>query len=402
MDTLSKRFKYLALLNFIISFSSLMIEQAAVLTLLTRWGAAYQGIVLVAASAPFIALAGIIGRLCDKYARSGIITCSRALELVAGGLLIFFSFDNLWVLIAVLAIKATANASFEVAKYGFIAETVPSEKLNKANGWIVPGMHVGAILGFICSSFLMAYDPYVVVTVYMVCISLSNILAALIDKTAPSRPKLSPWAWPIDRVGVRTMFENRSLWHAVLASVGFYFALNFWFPNGLNAICIQQYGTDEAYIATVGLSIAFALVLGSLAMLLPTDTVAYTTMRLGLMGAIFCLGTIVALPNETGVAAAGTAFFGLVAFFGTAFMVTNDAAIQYYLPFFFKGRVSGVITFSTHCLVLISGVTYSLTAMLLEHFQLRPSYCLLVPMAVMVLILPLLYKPNVSNAKSDR
>ena len=131
----------------------------------------------------YVFLAPLMGPLADAFPKAKLMACMNALKVV-GVAFIFTSFHPM----LAFAIAGMAASAYAPAKYGLVTETVPPEKLVKANGWLEVTVVMAVILGTACGGLLVASKSFV----WMSALNLSFIeLLGLSLETQYASPLLS-------------------------------------------------------------------------------------------------------------------------------------------------------------------------------------------------------------------
>jgi MFS family permease len=131
----------------------------------------------------YVFLAPLMGPLADAFPKAKLMACMNALKVV-GVAFIFTSFHPM----LAFAIAGMAASAYAPAKYGLVTETVPPEKLVKANGWLEVTVVMAVILGTACGGLLVASKSFA----WMSALNLSFIeLLGLSLETQYASPLLS-------------------------------------------------------------------------------------------------------------------------------------------------------------------------------------------------------------------
>jgi len=131
----------------------------------------------------YVFLAPLMGPLADAFPKAKLMAFMNALKVV-GVAFIFTSFHPM----LAFAIAGMAASAYAPAKYGLVTETVPPEKLVKANGWLEVTVVMAVILGTACGGLLVASKSFV----WMSALNLSFIeLLGLSLETQYAGPLLS-------------------------------------------------------------------------------------------------------------------------------------------------------------------------------------------------------------------
>ena len=104
----------------------------------------------------YVFLAPLMGPLADAFSKAKLMACMNALKVVG----VAFIFTNFHPVLA-FGIAGMAASAYAPAKYGLVTETVPAEKLVKANGWLEVTVVMAVILGTACGGLLVASKSYV-------------------------------------------------------------------------------------------------------------------------------------------------------------------------------------------------------------------------------------------------
>ena len=131
----------------------------------------------------YVFLAPLMGPLADAFSKAKLMACMNVLKVVGVG----FIFTSLHPMLA-FAIAGIAASAYAPAKYGLVTETVPAEKLVKANGWLEVTVVMSVILGTACGGLLVASKSFA----WMSTLNLSFIeLLGLSLETQYAGPLLS-------------------------------------------------------------------------------------------------------------------------------------------------------------------------------------------------------------------
>lgn len=103
----------------------------------------------------YVFLAPVMGPLADAYSKAKLMAYMNALKVL--GVAFIFSPFHPMVAFAIVGIAASAYAP---AKYGLITETVPTDQLVKANGWLEVTVVMSVILGTACGGLLVAMKHF--------------------------------------------------------------------------------------------------------------------------------------------------------------------------------------------------------------------------------------------------
>jgi LPLT family lysophospholipid transporter-like MFS transporter len=99
----------------------------------------------------YVFLAPLMGPLADALPKAKLMAGMNALKVLGVG----FILSPLHPVLA-FALVGMAASAYAPAKYGLMTETVPSEQLVKANGWLEVTVVMSVILGTACGGLLVA------------------------------------------------------------------------------------------------------------------------------------------------------------------------------------------------------------------------------------------------------
>ena len=104
----------------------------------------------------YVFLAPLMGPLSDALPKAKLMAGMNALKVLGVGFLL----SPLHPVLA-FAVVGMAASAYAPAKYGLVTETVPSEQLVKANGWLEVTVVMSVILGTACGGLLVASQHFV-------------------------------------------------------------------------------------------------------------------------------------------------------------------------------------------------------------------------------------------------
>jgi acyl-[acyl-carrier-protein]-phospholipid O-acyltransferase/long-chain-fatty-acid--[acyl-carrier-protein] ligase len=124
---------------------------------------------------PFLLFSDAAGVLADKISKRTMIVRLKIVEVVlmSTGCLFFYVGSTLG-LYLVLFLMSTQSAFFGPSKYGIVPELVPTERLSKANSFIVSATFLSIIIGTILAS-LLAGGKTGFVLCGIICIAMSLV-----------------------------------------------------------------------------------------------------------------------------------------------------------------------------------------------------------------------------------
>lgn len=141
MDPLRRReFRLLFLGQSVSAFGDRLVHVALTFAVLDIGGSAGEvGLVLAAATVPFVVFLLVGGVWADRLPRQKVMLVSdgvRAVSQTSAGFLLITGGAEIWHLVVLQAIYGMAEAFFQPAQGGLVPLTVPAEELQKANALI--------------------------------------------------------------------------------------------------------------------------------------------------------------------------------------------------------------------------------------------------------------------------
>ena len=217
---------------------------------------------------PFLLLSSSAGVLADRFSKQRILRYIKAVEIVIMMLAFFaFAYQSAWAGYSLLFLLAAQSAVFGPAKYGIIAELVPTNAISKSNGLITSFTYLGIIIGTFFASFMTEitdHNFWVVIAFALVLAVVGFLSSFGVRYTPPqgSKKKFNPYF-------IRTIFSTlhsvRDERHLLLAVSGSAYFLFIGAFTQLNIIpfAMQSLKLNEVAGGYLFLSTAFGIALGS-------------------------------------------------------------------------------------------------------------------------------------------
>ncbi|MBP5671234.1 MAG: MFS transporter [Victivallales bacterium] len=178
---------------------------------------------------PYLLFSAFAGYLADRFSKRSVMIATKAAEIIimlTGGIL--FKFNAIYALLAVLFCMGAQSAFFSPAKYGFLPETLPPEKLSSGNGATQLFTFLAIILGGWAGSQLS--DTYKAsfqtAALYPIAVAIAGfIISFLITRTRPGSPHAKPTFDPISPHwrAFAEMRHNKALLFCILGNTYFWF-----------------------------------------------------------------------------------------------------------------------------------------------------------------------------------
>ncbi len=311
---------------------------------------------------PYLLFSNIAGHLADRFSKKWVMVWTKALEIAvmtAGWLLA--SRKALYGLLGILFVMGAQSAFFSPAKYGFLPETEPPERLSRANGLMQLCTFTAIILGGWLGGMLAArgngLQPAFGFT-FCIGIAVAGLLVSFaITRTPTGQPGLRyRHADPLTP-HLRTLKElahDRVLACAVAGNA------YFWFAGTVIQLVLTSFAKstlqgDEMLVGHLQAVIALGIAAGCcLAGFLSRKGIAYGfIVPAGLaLGALLIL--LAAAGTTRAVAMGLTLLVGLAAGF---FELPLSTAMQQRSPQDRRGRYLAA-TNALDCLTMLAGCLY--------------------------------------------
>ena len=155
-----REFRLLFLGQSISAFGDRLVHVALTLAVLDTGGSAADvGVVLAAATAPFVIFLLVGGVWADRLPRQKVMLASdavRAVTQISAGILLLSGGARIWHLVVLQAVYGTAEAFFQPAQTGLVPLTVPPKDLQKANALVGFTRNFTSVLGPATAGVLVA------------------------------------------------------------------------------------------------------------------------------------------------------------------------------------------------------------------------------------------------------
>ena len=217
---------------------------------------------------PFILFSSSAGVLADRFSKQRILLYIKAVEIVIMVLaFIAFAFQSAWAGYSLLFLLAAQSAVFGPAKYGIIAELVPTNAISKSNGLITSFTYLGIIIGTFFASFLTEITDhnFWIVIAFAFILAVVGFIAAFGVRYTPPQGSKKKFNHYFIRTIFKTLHSVREERHLLLAVSGSAFFLFIGAFTQLNIIpfAMQSLGLSEVAGGYLFLSTAFGIAFGS-------------------------------------------------------------------------------------------------------------------------------------------
>ena len=349
---------------------------------------------------PYLLFSNLAGYLADRFSKKWVMVWTKALEIaimLSGWLLAMRG--AAYALLGVLFVMGAQSAFFSPAKYGFLPETEPPERLSRANGLMQLCTFTAIILGGWLGGTLAAHgnslDP---AFGFLFCIGIAVVgllVSFFITRTPAGQPGLRYRPADPFTPHLRTLKElahDRTLAYAVAGNAFF------WFAGTVLQLILTTFAKgvlqgDALLVGQLQAVIALGIAVGCcLAGFLSRKGIAYGFVMPGGLA----LGTLLILLAAVGTtrpaALALTLFVGLAAGF---FELPLSTAMQQRSPQDRRGRYLAA-TNALDCLTMLAGCLYLYALPALFRCGPRLSIAVL---GALTLLVALLLKRGFTQAK---
>ena len=294
---------------------------------------------------PYLLFSFLAGHLADRHTKRTVMIWTKVAEIAIMLLGMELARRKMvYPLLAVLFCMGAQSAFFSPAKYGFLPETTPTDKLSRANGYTQLATFLAIILGGLFGGLLYSWCNGVLHRGFVVCVAvaiLGTLTSLFITRTQPGNAQLrfrpqNPIS-PHWRT-LREMSRDRLLITVVLG------ATFFWFLGSLMQLVLVRLATDTlggGGDLTGELQAAVALGIGlgcTLAGLLAKGRIPYHLVVPGAVGIAIANLLLAIFGNHLVPAILLTSLVGFAAGF---FQLPLGTAIQERSPVEKRGRYLG-------------------------------------------------------------
>jgi 1-acyl-sn-glycerol-3-phosphate acyltransferase len=313
----------------------------------TRWSAVRPELLANIAAGlfilPFVVFSGLAGQLGERFEKSRILQCVKALEIaimiVAG---IGFARRQVGLLLFALFMMGVHSTFFAPAKYGLLPEVLDAGELIGGNAMLETGTFLAILLGTLAAGVLAGHSNTTWIEASLVLVAIVGFLTSLaIPKSVAVSPgqrlDLNPWTSTLDN-----LHAARASRAVLLSVLGMSW---FWFYGALVLVQLPLYchnvlhGDESLVTITI---VAFAVGVGGGSLLcerLSGRQVEIGLVPFGSIGlTVFAVDWFFASPHVD--AAAGNAahallnLHGLLALHGGARTLFDITAIGVFGGFF--------------------------------------------------------------------
>ncbi len=349
---------------------------------------------------PYLLFSNIAGHLADRFSKKWVMVWTKALEIAvmtAGWLLA--SRRALYGLLGILFVMGAQSAFFSPAKYGFLPETEPPERLSRANGLMqlctFTAIILGGWLGGTLANHGHGLQPAFGFAFCIAIAAVGLLVSFAITRTPSGQPGLR--YRPSDPLTphLRTLKElahDKTLAFAVAGNA------YFWFAGTVIQLILTTFakGTlhgDEMLVGHLQAAIALGIAAGCcLAGFLSRKGIAYHFVAPGglALGALLILLAFVGTTRAAALLL--TLLVGLAAGF---FELPLSTAMQHRSPQERRGRYLAA-TNALDCLTMLAGCVYLYVLPSLFGCGPRRSIAVL---GALTLLVSLLLKRGLAAAK---
>lgn len=217
---------------------------------------------------PFLIFSSSAGVLADRFSKQRILRYIKAVEIVIMVLaFIAFAHQSAWAGYSLLFLLAAQSAVFGPAKYGIIAELVPTNAISKSNGLITSFTYLGIIIGTFFASFMteITNHNFWIVIAFALILAIIGFLASFGVRYTPpqgSKKKFNPY---FIRTIFKTMHSVRDERHLLLAvsSSAYFLFIGAFTQLNIIPFAMQSLKLSEVAGGYLFLSTAFGIALGS-------------------------------------------------------------------------------------------------------------------------------------------
>jgi len=365
---------------------------------------------------PFVLFSGFAGFLSDRHGKRQIVVLCKFAEMaivLLGTLALYRNSvtGNLLAVLAVLFCMGTHSAFFGPAKFGILPELFPTRHLPVANGVFLMTTFVGIILGTIAAGFLK--DNWIPSRLPLVgfcyfLVALLGLMSALgVRPTPPANRalQLDRDSLLVSRDMLRLMGRDRPLVGAlVLSSV-------FWMLGGIVQSAVNALGKKQLQLSESSTSLMPGfLVLGislgcAVGGWLCGQRVNFRLVKWGAWGMIASLVAVGGVgmsgweaKTVLGWACAALLLCGVAA---GIYTVPLQVFLQSRPPVDKKGQMIGAMNLANWIAILMAAGLYGVLNWGLIDEQGSNVWRLFFAAAGMLLPIPLLYRPPVSDSRDD-
>lgn len=193
---------------------------------------------------PFVAFAALAGSLADRHAKSGVIRVAKLAEIaiMAAGVAAFAA-GHAGALLAVLFLMSSQSSFFGPGKYGYLAETIDTGDLARANGLVQMTTYGSVVLGQIVGG--LVFDVYgdglALGALWFVGFAVIGTLTSRGVPAVPAARPDEPTVWnPLPELAAswRTVRADPTLLYTILGQAHFFLLV------AALQISLSEYGVD--------------------------------------------------------------------------------------------------------------------------------------------------------------
>ncbi len=260
---------------------------------------------------PFLLFSHAAGVLADRLSKRDIVVAAKGMEVAVMALgCVAVYFRQTWALYAILFLMCTQSAFFGPSKYGIIPELVPTEKLSKANSFLVGLSYLAIIIGTFIPSYLLLRwldRDFMLLGYFCVGVAVLGLLASMRISRTPRAGAGGKFTLKFPLELWRTLMSLRSDKYLLLSvvAIGYYLFLGGFIQQ--NAIVYGKESLGLDWIASGYLFPVAALGIGLGAVLagkMSGRNIEFGVVPIGAIGLTLCCIAFAFVPSElTGRAA---------------------------------------------------------------------------------------------------
>lgn len=285
---------------------------------------------------PYLCFSTIAGYLADRFSKRAVMIWSKAAEIAIMLIgLVLAGAGAVYGLLAVLFFMGTQSAFFSPAKYGFLPETQPVERLSRANGCIQLATFVAIIIGGAIGGVLSARSGASIQSGFIFCVIiavLGTLTSLAITRTIPGQRDLKfRFQDPIRPhiATIREIARDRVFFHALFGKTFFWF-LGTLLQLALILLAQNTLHGDDRLVGLLQAAAALGIGAGfAAAGILSRGKIALRFVRPAAFG-IIAAGSCLALFGDCMIPA--FVFTTLMGFCGGFYALPLDATIQNRAP----------------------------------------------------------------------
>lgn len=364
------RFAAMAGAYFLGVFNDNFYKQAVLILAVSAGRSAFQGLVIIVFTLPFLLLAAPAGWVADRFSKRTVVITAKWAELVAMGIgAVALCTGRWWLIFVMLGIMGSQAAFFSPALNGSLPELFPEDEVTRANGVLRLVVTLAILSGIALAGFTLDLSGTGLLGVPkgLLALGAGVLLVALaglvVSYGVPHRPAADPragfpWHGPLV-----TLKDLRLIGKDPLLALAVGAGVFIWFAGSLqvlliNPLGLQQLGASKSL--TSALIVAQLLGIGAGGMLCSRwakgpqwhRVLAPSGVAMGLV-----MLTVPLVPHLPAGAQVPACFLlmALVGVFGGLFLIPVESFIQTRPEPTRRGAVLAAVNFVEFAGILLSG-----------------------------------------------